>query len=34
MKIKFQSDDDLPWGKTFNILYMIIVVSSILEKKW
>ena len=34
MKIKFESDDDLPLGKTFNILDMIIVVASVLEKKW
>ena len=33
MKIKFESDEDLPLGKTFNILYMIIVVASVLEKK-
>ena len=32
MKVKFQSDIDLPLGKTFNILDMIIVVASILEK--
>ena len=32
MKIKFESDDDLPLGKTFNILDMIIVVASVLEK--
>ena len=32
MKIKFESDNDLPLGKTFNILNMIIVVSSVLEK--
>ena len=32
MKIKFQSDDDLPLGKAFNILDMIIVVASPLEK--
>ena len=34
MKIKFESDDDLPLGKTFNILEMIIAVASGLEKKW
>ena len=32
MKIKFESDDDLPLGKTFNILDMIIMVASVLEK--
>ena len=32
MKVKFESDIDLPLGKTFNILDMIIVVTSILEK--
>ena len=32
MKIKFQSDDDLPWAKTFHILDMIIVVASVPEK--
>ena len=32
MKIKFQLDDDLPLDKTFNILDMIIVVVSVLEK--
>ena len=32
MKIKFESDDDLPSGKTFNILDMIIVVASVLKK--
>ena len=32
MKIKFESDDDLPLGKTFNILDMIIVAASVLEK--
>ena len=31
MKIKFESDDDLPLGKTFNILDMIIV-ASVLKK--
>ena len=34
IKIKFESDDDLPLGKTFNIAGMIIVVASVLEKKW
>ena len=33
MKIRFESEDDLPFGKTFNILNMIIVVASVL-KKW
>ena len=33
MKIKFESDDDLTLGKTFNILDMIIVVASVLEKR-
>ena len=32
MKIKFESDDDLPLYKTFNILDMMIVVASALEK--
>ena len=32
MNIKFISDDDLPLGKTFNILDIIIVVVSVLEK--
>ena len=32
MKIKFELDDDLPLGKTFNIHDMIIVVASVLEK--
>ena len=32
MKIKFESDDDLPLGKAFNILDTIIVVASALEK--
>ena len=32
MKIRFESDDDLPLGKTFNILDMIIVAASVLEK--
>ena len=32
MKIRFESDDDLPFGKTFNILNMIIVVASVLKK--
>ena len=32
VKIKFESDDDLPLGKTFNILDMIIVAASVLEK--
>ena len=31
MKIKFESDDDLPLGKTINILGMIYVVASVLE---
>ena len=34
MKIKFESDDDLPLGKTFNILNIIIAVASVLEKNW
>ena len=33
MKIRFESDDDLPLGKTFNIVDMIIVLASVLEKK-
>ena len=32
MKIKFESDDDLPLSKTFNVLDMIIVAASVLEK--
>ena len=32
MKTRSESDDDLPLGKTFNILDMIIVVASVLEK--
>ena len=32
MKIKFESDDDLPLSKTFNTLDMIIDVASVLEK--
>ena len=32
MKIKFESDQDLPLGKAFNILDMIIVAASVLEK--
>ena len=32
MKVKFEPDNDLPFGKTFNILNIIIVVSSVLEK--
>ena len=32
IKIKFESDDDLPLGKTFNIADMIIVVTSVLEE--
>ena len=31
MKIKFESDDDLPFGKKFNILDIIILVASVLE---
>ena len=31
MKINFGSDDDLPLGKTFNILNMIIAVACDLE---
>ena len=34
IKIKFESDDDLPLGKAFNILDIIIVVASVLEKRW
>ena len=33
MKIKFESDDDLPLGKTFNTTDMIIAVASVLESK-
>ena len=32
MKIKFESDDDLPLSKTFNILKMTVVAASVLEK--
>ena len=32
MKIKFESENDLPLGKTFYILDMIIVAASVLEK--
>ena len=32
MKIKFESEDDLPLGKTFNIPDMIIVITSALGK--
>ena len=31
-KVKFESDDDLPMGKAFNNLDMIIVSASALEK--
>ena len=34
MKIRFESDDDLPLDKTFNVVGMIIVAASVLEKKW
>ena len=32
VKIRFESDDDLPQGKTFNVLDMITVVASVLDK--
>ena len=32
MKIRFESDVDLPLGKTFDILDMIIAVASVLKK--
>ena len=32
MKIKFQLDEDLPLGRAFRILDMIIVVASVFEK--
>ena len=32
MKIKFELDNDLPLGNTLNIVDMIIVVASVLEK--
>ena len=32
MKIRFESDDDLTLGKTFNIVDMIINVVSVVEK--
>ena len=33
MKIMFGLDDDFSLGKTFNVLVMIIVAASVLEKK-
>ena len=33
MKVKFESDDDLPLGKVFNILDMVVAAASVLEKK-
>ena len=33
MRIRFESDGDLPLSKTINILKMIIAVASVLEKK-
>ena len=32
MEIRFQSDDNLPLGKKFNTVDMIIVAASVLEK--
>ena len=32
MKIRFESDDDLPLGKTINVVDIIVVVASVLEK--
>ena len=32
MKIRFESDDDLPLGKTLNILNIIIVITSVFEE--
>ena len=32
MKIKFESDNDLPLGKTLNFVDIIIAVASVLEK--
>ena len=32
MKIKFESDDDLPLSKIFNILKTTVVAASVLEK--
>ena len=32
MKIKFESDNDMPLSKPFNIIYMIIVAASGIEK--
>ena len=32
LKPGFESDDDLPLGKIFNIIYMIIVAASVIEK--
>ena len=29
MKIKFESDDDLPWGKMLNIPVCIVIVKSV-----
>ena len=34
MKIRFESDDDLPLGKTFSISDMIIGAASVLEKNF
>ena len=33
MEIRFESDDNLPLGKKFNTVDMIIVAASVLEKK-
>ena len=33
MKIKFKSDDDLPWRKILNIPVCIIIVKSVFQKK-
>ena len=34
MKIRIESDDHLPLGKTLNILEMKIVNASVFEKRW
>ena len=34
MKITFESDYDLPFGKALNIPSMIIAAASVSEKKW
>ena len=34
MKIKFNSDDDLPLNKPLKFHAMTIIISSVFEKKW